>query len=258
MRSGIALGQQINRRSLHDEVVGHLRALILAGELVPGQKVPEAHLCERFGVSRTPLREALKVLASENLVQLLPNRGAVVARMTRQQIDELFPIMGALEALAGELACQNIKPRQLEGIRRLHQAMLVHYRDDDWHGYAKLNREIHERIFAIADNAALTGLYHQLMVRIRNVRFSAKSSPQGWRDAVEDHEAMVRALEVRDGEALARILKIHLRRKADVVEEALRVFGGSDDGAGPRLGGDSPQTLSSPRDATPSPRSTGD
>lgn len=212
----------IVRRTLHDEVADNLRALVLSGELVPGQKVPEAQLCERFGVSRTPLREAMKVLASEGFLQLLPNRGAIVARLTRQEIDELFPIMGALEALAGELACANIKLKDLTNIRRLHDAMVARHEVDDWPGYAKFNRQIHELLFEIAGNASLTALYQQLMMRIRSVRFTAKSSPEGWRAAIKDHEDMIDALEKRDPVALGRTLKAHLRHKADVVEEALR------------------------------------
>src|ERR1700682_2844114 len=117
----------ILRRSLHDELAMRLRDMIVEGALKPAQKVPEAELCERFGVSRTPMREALKVMAAEGLVNLLPNRGAVVAKITQQEIDELFPIMGALEALAGELACARIDERALAEIRRLHQTMVEHY-----------------------------------------------------------------------------------------------------------------------------------
>jgi DNA-binding GntR family transcriptional regulator len=109
----------ILRRSLHDELATRLRDMIVNGELKPAQKIPEAELCERFGVSRTPMREALKVLAAEGLINLLPNRGAVVAKITQQEIDELFPIMGALEALAGELACARIDEPALVEIRRL-------------------------------------------------------------------------------------------------------------------------------------------
>lgn len=212
----------IVRRTLHDEVADQLRAMIISGELPPGEKVPEALLSERFGVSRTPMREALKVLASENFVQLLPNKGAIVTRLTRQEIDELFPIMGALEGLAGELACRNLKLKDLVQIKRLHEAMVACYERDDWPGYAKHNRAIHELIFHAAGNESLTQLFEQLMRRIRSVRFSAKSSPEGWREAIKDHEEMIRALEARDGAALGRTLKQHLRHKADVVDEALR------------------------------------
>ena len=91
--------------SLHDELVERLRELIVESTLEPGVRVPERELCERFAVSRTPLREALKVLASEGLLELLPHRGAQVTRLTAADLDEMFPVMGALEALAGELAC---------------------------------------------------------------------------------------------------------------------------------------------------------
>src|ERR1700754_2536173 len=100
--------QGIERRSLHAELVERVRALITVGELANGQKIPERALCQRFGVSRTPLREALKVLASEGVVTLRPNRGAVVNGLTAQELMHVFPVMGALEALAGELATQTI------------------------------------------------------------------------------------------------------------------------------------------------------
>ena len=101
----------IPRRSLHDELATQMRDLLTRGELKAGDKISEQALCQRFGVSRTPLREALKVLANEGLVILLPNRGASVARISPEEIDELFPIMGALEALAGEAACSLLKEK---------------------------------------------------------------------------------------------------------------------------------------------------
>src|SRR5919202_3288251 len=96
------------RGSLHERLVGALRDLIIEGELEAGARVPERLLCERFGVSRTPLREALKALASEGLVELLPNRGARVTRLTPEDVEDMFQVMGALEALSGTLACGRI------------------------------------------------------------------------------------------------------------------------------------------------------
>src|SRR5260370_40015061 len=151
-------GPSILRRSLHDELAKRLRDMIVDGALKPAQKVPEAELCVRFGVSRTPMREALKVLASEGLITLLPNRGAVVAKITQQEIKELFPIMGALEALAGELACAKIDDRGLAEIRRLHEKMVDHYERGDWLHYSKLNRAIHQAIFAAAAHAPPSAL----------------------------------------------------------------------------------------------------
>src|ERR1700738_2048711 len=96
----------ISRISLHDETVSRLRAMILEGELLPGSRIAERELCDRFGISRTPLREALKVLAAEGLVELLPHRGARVSRLSDHELRDAFEIVSALEALAGELACR--------------------------------------------------------------------------------------------------------------------------------------------------------
>ncbi len=211
----------IVRKSLTDELVARLRDLIIEGELAAGAKIPEAELCALYGVSRTPMREALKVLAAEGLVTLALNRGASVARITQQEIDELFPIIGALEALAGEAACARITARQIEYIERLHAEMIARFRDGDWLGYSKLNRQIHEAIFEASGNNALAALYQQLLVRIHAVRFVAKKTPERWSQAIDDHEQMMVALRARDGAALARILRQHLVHKAGSVQESL-------------------------------------
>jgi DNA-binding GntR family transcriptional regulator len=218
----VPIPNAIPRRSLHDEILERLRDLIVEGELTPGAKIPEAELCVRFGVSRTPLREALKALAAEGLVTLLPNRGAIITKTTLEEIDELFPIMGALEALAGEMACARITNAEVAALRRDHLKMVKHFERGDWIAYTKLNRAIHEAIFTAAGNSALSALYQQLLVRTHAVRFVAKKSAQRWREAVDDHEKMMLAIDKRNGKTLARLLALHLKHKADSVREAMR------------------------------------
>lgn len=210
----------IARRSLHGELIPLLRDMILNGELRPGDKIHEQGLCVRFGVSRTPLREALKVLASEGLVILTPNRGAMIARISDKEIDELFPIIGALEALAGEAACAAITPAQMKRLQAMHDEMVKHYNNNRSVPYLKLNQKIHATLFEIAGNAELTQLYNTLIVRTHAARFVAKKSPERWREAVEDHELMMQALDARDGPRLGRILREHLRHKAEMVHES--------------------------------------
>jgi DNA-binding GntR family transcriptional regulator len=212
---------QIVRRSLTDELVTRLRDMIIAGDLAAGLKVPEAELCQRFGVSRTPLREALKVLAAEGLVVLALNRGATVAKITASEIEELFPIMGSLEALAGELACTRIDADSLARLEKLHEQMRGEFERGDWLAYSKLNRQIHEALFEIAGNAALSALYQQLLVRIHAVRFVARKTPERWQEAIDDHEKIMTALRARDASLLAAALRQHLRHKADSVQEGL-------------------------------------
>lgn len=211
----------IPRRSLHDELATQLRDLLVRGELKAGDKISEQALCQRFGVSRTPLREALKVLANEGLIILSPNRGASVARISPEEIDELFPIMGAMEALAGEEACARITDADIARIEAMHQEMVECYRKGNATDYLRLNRKIHETFFEIAANDALTQLYQTLIVRIHAVRFIAQKSAERWREAIEDHEQMIVALKVRDSARLGAVLRQHLRHKAAMVHESL-------------------------------------
>lgn len=215
----------IPRRSLHGELAAQLRDMLMRGELKPGDKISEQLLCSRFGVSRTPLREALKVLANEGVLILSPNRGASVARISPGEIDELFPIMGAMEMLAGETACARASEADIAGLEAKHAAMVEAYRNGDSAGYLRLNREIHEAFFEIAGNTSLTQMYHTLMVRIHAMRFIAQKSSERWREAVEDHEQMMVALRARDSVRLGAILKEHLRHKAAMVHESLAETG---------------------------------
>jgi DNA-binding GntR family transcriptional regulator len=211
----------IQRRPLHDEIIEKLRDMISEGELPPGTRVPEKMLCIRFGVSRTPLREALKVLGSEGLVDLLPNRGAVVARLTADDIEEMFPVMGQLEALAGELACRNITEEGVAEIRLLHFQMVLEYTRSDRSAYFKVNQEIHSKILSAARNQTLDNLYRSLAGRIRHTRYLANMSQARWTKAVEEHEQILAALAARDGSRLSQILKQHLANKLEAVRESL-------------------------------------
>ncbi len=211
----------ITRVSLHDELVGRLRDLIVEGELPPGGKVPEKQLCTDFGVSRTPLREALKVLASEGLLELHPNRGATVAKLTLEDVDEMFPVMGSLEALAGELACRNLTDESLAELRALHYQMVLHYHRSELAPYFRINQEIHEKILDIAGNATLSSLHRGLSGRIRRARYVANMSKARWAQAVEEHERILEALSSRDGPRLGDILRSHLANKAEVIKEGL-------------------------------------
>ncbi len=212
----------IERRSLATELVERLRGLIQEGQLRPGDKIVEPELCERFGVSRTPLREALKVLAAEGLIDLSPNRGARVARISPEAVEELFPIMGMLEALAGELCIGRMSAADLALLEALHARMVAHWRAGEWAPYGRLNRQVHEEIFRIAGNGALAALYQSLLIRTHAIRFMARKTPERWAEAVDDHERIMAALRARDASALNLIMREHLRHKADVVHEALK------------------------------------
>jgi DNA-binding GntR family transcriptional regulator len=211
----------IERRSLHGELVERLRGLITVGELAAGQKIPERDLCLRFGVSRTPLREALKVLASEGVVTLRPNRGAVVNGLTAEELAQVFPVMGALEALAGEIACRMITDTELAKIKTTHELMVQHWKRGELQPYFWLNQAVHEAILEATRNDVLIATYRSVSRRILSARYLANMSAARWAQAVKEHEEILAALERRDGPALAGILKGHLANKLEAVKKNL-------------------------------------
>ena len=144
--------QTILRKSLHHELVDRLQTLLLNSELKPGSKVPEKQLCDQFGVSRTPLREALKVLASYGLIRLEPNRGAWVTQVTEEEVEEVFPVLGALESLSGELACKHITDAEIDEVRALHAQMIASYDRRDLDTYFSINQKLHRAILMAARN----------------------------------------------------------------------------------------------------------
>ena len=205
---------------LHEETVTHVRTMLLEGEIPPGARIPERELCERLKISRTPLREALKVLAAEGLVQLLPNRGSRAARLTDKDVRDLFEVCQGLEALAGELACERITDAQVAEIAASHLAMAQHYHNKDLIQYYRCNRTIHEAIVHAAGNPALSTLYESVTARIRRARYVAPMTPPRWAMALQEHEAILNALRRRDGVALSHILRTHMRHKRMEVMQA--------------------------------------
>src|ERR1700723_1496791 len=213
--------------SLHDEILSRLRDHIVEGNIPDGSRVPERQLCEMLKISRTPLREALKVLASEGLVELLPNRGARVRPLSERDLAELFDVMGGLEGLAGRLACENITDPEIAEIERLHYEMYGFYLHRDMHGYFNANQSIHQKIVEASRNATLQAAYANIAGRIRRLRYSANFARkrERWGEAMREHETILEALRRRAGNELSDILFKHLRNKQTAAAEHLKTDG---------------------------------
>ena len=212
----------IARRPLHEEVADRIRELITEGAIAPGARLNERVLSEQLKVSRTPLREAFKVLAGERLIELHPNRGASVAVLSLSDVDHLFEVMAALEGLSGELAAQRRTDAELDEIQALHFEMLAAHARRDLPAYYRLNRAIHEMINRCARNPVLAETYDSVNLRIQNLRFRSNFNREKWDSAVVEHAAMIDALVRSDGAALRALLEQHLRHKRDAVLEELR------------------------------------
>lgn len=209
------------RPALHDGVAVRLRDMITEGELAAGTRVTERILCERLGVSRTPLREAFKVLANEGLLTLLPNRGAQVTALSLDEADDTMHLISVLEGTAGELACARIAPGEVAAIEALHARMVAHYRRGERMEYFKVNQAIHAALIAASGNRALVWAHSRLTARMRRMRYVGNLRSSRWDDAVREHEHILEALARRDGALLGQVLRSHLLGGWRVVRELL-------------------------------------
>ena len=209
--------------ALHEQVTQRLREMLVESRIAPGAKLNERELSEVLQVSRTPLREAIKRLAAEGLVELLPNRGAIALELSEADVRHTFEVMAGLEAQSGELAAERITDAELAEIKALHYEMLAAFTRRDLPAYYRLNSAIHAAINTAARNPVLSATYRQVNARLLALRFKSNQDETKWRAAVQEHEDMITALSRRDPVALRALLVRHLFNKRDVVMAQLAV-----------------------------------
>ena len=211
----------IARPTLHEVVVTRLRDMIIEGQLPAGNRIHEGDLCQQLGISRTPLREALKVLAMEGLVDLTPGRGATVHQLTAKDIQDMLSVLSALEHLAGTLTCQQATDEEIQEIRHLHDEMLSFHAAGDSLPYFKRNQQIHSRLIELSGNESLALVHDILQARLKRIRYIGDQNPDTWSAAVADHEEMIAALEARDCARLSAALVEHLASTWDRVKDKI-------------------------------------
>jgi DNA-binding GntR family transcriptional regulator len=203
----------IVRAPLHVQVAERLRILIDSGELAPGARLNEIELCNTMGVSRTPLREAIRSLATEGLIELQPNRGAIVSVVSQENVTEILPIMASLEGLGGRLAAMHMDQSKIAQVRKIHNQMISHYKNNEVAEYFETNRLIHELITEGSGNQTLVDTINSLSAKVRRARFTAQMTKESWAKAVSEHEEMIAALEAQDPDRLEAILVQHVETK---------------------------------------------
>jgi DNA-binding GntR family transcriptional regulator len=200
----------IPRRTLQAEIISRLRDEIVQGIWGPGKRLQERVLCDRYGVSRSPLREAFRVIAAEGLLELQPNRGAVVTRPTLTDAIEYMEIVSALQTLAIRRACAIASDEKLAAIEKLHQKMRQASDRNQIEPFFEINNEIHEAIVQASGNAALVSMHDHAdrhITRLQNLSGAKEASPAL---SMEEHEAFIGALLRRDADTAGAALARHL------------------------------------------------
>jgi DNA-binding GntR family transcriptional regulator len=211
----------LERMSLHDQLVARLREMIVDGELRAGAALPERMLCEMFGVSRTPLREAFKILASEGLIELRPHRTPVIAPINRDEIANMFDVMVALDGVAGAQAATLATDIDIARLSEMHDELVQLHRDGSRGAYFRLNQKIHAEITKLAGSPVLSNIWTTLHANIFRARALANYDARRWTESIEEHEAFMVLLRARDASGFAAALSAHTRLTGDAVLSTL-------------------------------------
>ena len=187
-----------------------IRQLIVESHLQPGQRVPELEISRDLGVSRTPIREALKVLAAEGLVELLPLRGAMVKTFSKKDATDMLALMAVLEIFAADKACK-ADQKKVDQVLALQARMSLLHAKGKRSEYFEVNQQIHDAIVAMADNESLSLVHSALSKRMRSLRFSGNSTPDNWRNALNEHEEIAAALQQRDTKKIKKAVGLHFK-----------------------------------------------
>jgi DNA-binding GntR family transcriptional regulator len=212
---------RVPRAGLYEQAATRLRMLIVRGDLAPGQQLLETDLSEALGVSRTPLREALKQLASEGLVELRLNRSTIVAPLRRDELIELFEALSGIERCAAELAAIRMVARDVEQLEAMQVRIERHHGRGEMRDYFEVNQQIHRAIVCFARNSVLKATHDVLLPRAERARFFGLSVLGRWDESVRDHQEILEALRAGDADRAGRLLGQHVRRTGEVVAGTL-------------------------------------
>ena len=196
--------------ALYQEVAERLRQRIFAHELTPGTWIDEQKLAEQYGISRTPLREALKVLASEGLVELKPRRGCYVTEISRQDLDDIFPLMAMLEGRCAADAVKAAKPADIKGLKEIHARLEAAAREGRIDAFFEANQEFHRRIQGLANNRWLLSVIQDLRKVLKLSRLHSLPLEGRLQQSLEEHRAIMAAFEAGEVAKAEKFMHDHL------------------------------------------------
>jgi DNA-binding GntR family transcriptional regulator len=211
-KKGVGNIRMVVRRTLAEQIVDHVREKIAQDIYRPGQKLTTQHLAQELNVSMTPVREAFKTLAALGFVELVINRGAIVARLDENEATHLLTVYSRLDMLAGELAAESATPRDIAGLRAIIDRMMDAITADDQIAYFHENQDFHSALARISANPVLVDMHSNLNARLYSTRFRGmKENEAVWKDVALEHRAIVDAIEDRNAELAGKLLRAHFR-----------------------------------------------
>ena len=209
--------QKIQAKTLHQEVANQIRGMIRNGILVKGQKIDEKYLCESMGVSRTPVREALRMLSSEGLIDLIPNKGAYISQPPIKEIQDMFEVMSVLEGTCARLATKRMTTKDYSKIEALHKELEKHYSRQDHEAYLQNNNTYHVFIQELSGNKVLNAVINGLRQKILLYRHRQLYQPKRFKQSIQEHRDLLEAFRKRDAAFAERLMKRHLLKQCEAL-----------------------------------------
>ena len=208
---------------LRDVVFNTLRDAILTGKLVPGERLMENQLAEKLGVSRTPVREALRMLELENLVELVPRKGAQVLDMSEKDIVNILEVRSALEGLATSVACKKMSKEDLQQLKNMEVDFEKAVAENDVEHFVDIDEDFHDLIFAATENDKLINIFRNLRIQLYRYRMAqAKNNETSMSTIVAHHRSIIRAIENHDTEEGASIAQGHIKYQTESILRFVR------------------------------------
>ena len=210
---------KINKATLHMQIADSLREMIMTGELKEGDRINENELCVSMGISKTPLREALRFLSGEGLISLVPNRGSFVTKPTIEEIKEMFEVMSVLEGVCARAATVKMSPAEFAAIQQLHEKLEREFERRDQKKYIHINNHYHAYIQELAGNRTLNQIVNGLRKKILMYRFQSLNLSGRFDDSIKEHRELLNAFRDRNARKAEKIMKLHLIRQSAALEK---------------------------------------
>jgi len=209
----------IKKKTLHEEIADNLREMIMSGELKEGDKIKEDELCAVMDISKTPLREALRVLSTEGLIKLIPNRGAFVSTPTFEEIKEMFDVMSVLEGACARAAAEKMSDRDFASLKKLHNKLEENFSRRDQKEYIRINNQYHSFVQDLAGNRTLNQIVNGLRQKILLYRFQSLNLPERFDQSIVEHRDLLEAFRKRNPQKAETLMRSHLRKQSDALEK---------------------------------------
>ncbi|MGD2124506.1 MAG: GntR family transcriptional regulator [Desulfobacteraceae bacterium] len=209
--------QKIEIKPLPQQVADQIREMIRKGRLIRGQKIDEKFLCDSMGVSRTPVRESLRILHSEGLIDLIPHKGAYISQPPIEDIKDMFQVMSVLEGMCARLASQNMKEKEFKKIEALHEKLECHYRNRNHEEYLDINSVLHMFIQELSGNKTLNEVITGLRYKILLYRHRQLYHKDRFDQSMQEHRGILEAFRKRDADLAEASMKRHLLKQCEAL-----------------------------------------